>query len=241
MYHWLPEPADETRSPTCRVMTGFAGVGVTVKFTALEVTVTGDTHRSFDVSVTVITSPFAGALIIMLDCPVVPGMSTPFLYQLIIGDEPGLVAVMVTVAVSPEHSSVFGEEMETECVRLGDTAMVIEFEFTVAGVAQPALVVSVARITSLLIRFDSVMLICPAVPGIRNPFFVQVIVGDEPGLVAVKLYVTDSSAQISVALALIEILCVRFELTVMYPGRVIVAVPPGLVTTSVTSYTPGVL
>ena len=93
-------------------MVGWGGLGVTVSVIALVVSVTGDTHFAFDVSVQVMTSPFAGVVSVMEIKPLVPGMMTPFLYHVITGAEPGLVFVSVKTAVSPEHKEVFGVAIE---------------------------------------------------------------------------------------------------------------------------------
>mgnify|MGYP002336297464 CR=1 FL=1 len=140
--HWLLLADEESKSPTFCVMTGFGGFGVTDKVMALVVIVTGDTHFALDDSIQLITSPFAGVANVMEVSPPEPGIITPFLYQLITGDKPGLEFVSVKTAASPEHNEVLGVAMDAVCVIFGETRTVIAFELTVAGVAQLALLVS---------------------------------------------------------------------------------------------------
>lgn len=94
------------------MIVGLAGFGVTISEIEFVVIVTGATQFAFDVSLQVIISPFTGVEIVMAPDPLVPGMETPFLNQLITGEEPGFVFVKVNVADSPEHKEVFGVEIE---------------------------------------------------------------------------------------------------------------------------------
>lgn len=187
--HWLPTAAEDNKSPTFWVMVGFAGFGVTVSAIALVVMVTGVTQFALDVSLLVITSRLAGAVIVMELKPAVPGMAIPFLNQLITGEVPGLALVNVNVADSPLHNDVFGVAIEAVCVTFGDTITVIALEVAVAGVAQEVLVVWLDVIISLVLRFDKVIVINPLVPGIITPFLNQEIVGEAPPLLEVRLNV----------------------------------------------------
>ena len=110
--HWLPPVEEDNRSPTFWVMVGLAGFGVTISEIEFVVIVMGDTQFALDVSLQVIISPFTGVVIVIEIKPAVPGMRTPFLNQLITGEEPGFVFVKVNVADSPEHKEVFGDEIE---------------------------------------------------------------------------------------------------------------------------------
>lgn len=86
---------------------------------------------------------------------------------------------------------------------------------TIAGVAQAALVSSLQVIISLLFRFDNVTVVKPLVPGILIPFLNQLMVGDMPPLLELRLNVAVWFAQIFVLGEEILILCVRFVFTVI--------------------------
>lgn len=94
------------------MIVGLAGFGVTVSVIELVVTVAGVTQLALEVSLQVITSPLTGAGIVMLLNPVVPGIITAFLNQVITGEVPGLLFVRVNVAASPEHNDILGDVME---------------------------------------------------------------------------------------------------------------------------------
>ena len=212
-----------------------AGVGVTVSTIALVVIVTGDTHFAFEVSMQVIISPFAGEAIVMELKPVEPGIITAFLYQFINGAAPWLALVSVKTAASPVHKRVFGVDIEAECVTFGETVTVMEFELTVAGVAQVELEVSLQLITSLLFNPETIIVDSPLVPGIGTAFLNQLILGEAPPLLANKLKVAVWPAHISVLGDDMLILWVRLLFTIMYPFIVLVSEPPGVVTVKVTA------
>ena len=197
------------------MITGFAGPAVTVRALVLVFIVTGETHFALDVSVQEIMSPLAGVAIVIDNWPVLPGIRTPFLYQLITGAEPGFELVSVNVAASPEHNCVLGVLIAAVCVRFGETVTVRELDVIVAGVAQLRLVVSLQLMISPLARPDTTTVVRPVVHGITVPFFSQSITGDAPGFALVRVNVAVWPTQISVLGDEILTLWVRLLLTVI--------------------------
>lgn len=85
------------------------------------------------------------------------------------------------------------------------------------------------------------MVVKPLVPGIPIPFLNQLIVGEEPPLLAARLIITVSFAHIVISGDEILILCIRFVFAVIKPFTVFVLDPPGFVTVSETAKLPGLL